>query len=73
MLPLKVEFKGRGGTDFAPVWKYIEEKGLMPKACIYLTDLYPCDWGEKPPYPVLWISTTSVTDVPFGHVTQIKV
>ena len=72
-LPLKVEFKGRGGTDFAPVWKYIEEKGLMPKACIYLTDLYPCDWGEKPPYPVLWISTTSVTDVPFGHVTQIKV
>ena len=72
-LPLKVEFKGRGGTDFAPVWEYIEEKGLMPKACIYLTDLYPCDWGEKPPYPVLWVSTSDVTDVPFGDVTQIKV
>ena len=72
-LPLKVEFKGRGGTDFAPVWKYIEEEKITPKACIYLTDLYPYDWGEKPPYPVLWISTTSVTDVPFGDVTQIKV
>lgn len=72
-LPLKVEFKGRGGTDFAPVWEYIEENRLNPKACIYLTDLYPSDWGEKPPYPVLWISTTDVTDVPFGQVTQIKV
>tara|TARA_Y100000361_G_scaffold70623_1_gene62453 strand:- start:398 stop:1522 length:1125 start_codon:yes stop_codon:yes gene_type:complete len=72
-LPLKVEFKGRGGTDFAPVWEYIEENHLNPKACIYLTDLYPCDWGEQPPYPVLWISTTDVDDVPFGEVTRIQV
>jgi len=71
-LPLKVEFKGRGGTDFAPVWKYIEEKNLNPKACIYLTDLYPSDWGEKPPYPVLWIATTD-EEVPFGEVTRIQV
>lgn len=72
-LPLKVEFKGRGGTDFAPVWEYIEENHLNPKACIYLTDLYPCDWGEQPPYPVLWISTTDVDNVPFGEVTRIQV
>ena len=72
-LPLKVEFKGRGGTDFAPVWEYIEENHLNPKACIYLTDLYPCCWGEQPPYPVLWISTTDVDDVPFGEVTRIQV
>lgn len=72
-LPLKVEFKGRGGTDFAPVWEYIEEKNLNPKACIYLTDLYPSDWGEKPPYPVLWIATTDDVEVPFGEVTRIQV
>ena len=72
-LPLKVEFRGRGGTDFAPVWEYIKENHLNPKACIYLTDLYPCDWGEQPSYPVLWISTTDVDDVPFGEVTRIQV
>ena len=72
-LPLKIEFKGRGGTDFAPVWKYIEEENLNPKCCVYLTDLYPCDWGEQPPYPVLWIATTDDVEVPFGEVTRIQV
>ena len=72
-LPLKVEFKGRGGTDFAPVWEYIEENNLNPKCCVYLTDLYPCDWGEQPPYPVLWVATTDDVEVPFGEVTRIQV
>ena len=72
-LPLKIEFKGRGGTAFAPVWEYIEEENLNPKCCVYLTDLYPCDWGEQPPYPVLWIATTDDVEVPFGEVTRIQV
>jgi predicted metal-dependent peptidase len=50
-----VKFKGGGGTNFAPVFKTIQEKNIRPTAVVFLTDLDGRFPTEKPPYPVLWV------------------
>lgn len=62
------EFRGRGGTDFRPVWQYIEENRVKPDAIIYLTDgrgqapgksRYPTLWALTPEGQRPWMSTTA--------------
>jgi len=65
-------FKGRGGTSFRPVFEYIKEKGVKTDLLVFFTDL----WGDqescqKPPYPVLWVSTEVAQKVPWGHVISL--
>ncbi|RMG25098.1 MAG: hypothetical protein D6732_22905 [Methanobacteriota archaeon] len=63
------EFKGRGGTDFIPVFEYVLENGLQPDLLVYFTDGYGSfpDQSQIPiDYPVLWVMTTSV-EPPFGE------
>ncbi len=63
------EFRGRGGTDFIPVFEYVLEKGLQPDLLVYFTDGYGSfpDLTQIPiDYPVLWVMTTSV-EPPFGE------
>lgn len=67
---VKIRAKGGGGTAFSPVFKMLEQKGIHPAACIFLTDLCCDDFGPKPDYPVLWISTYAST-APFGEVTMM--
>ena len=69
-LPLKVTYKGRGGTSFSPVIDHINTKHPGVSALVYLTDLESNDFGDKPPYPVLWV-TTSSTEAPYGEIIQI--
>ena len=69
-LPLKVTYKGRGGTAFSPVTEYINEKHPGVSALVYLTDLESSNFGDQPPYPVLWV-TTSSTEAPYGEIIQI--
>jgi len=69
-LPLKITYKGRGGTAFSPVTEYINEKHPGVSALVYLTDLESSDFGDQPPYPVLWV-TTSSTEAPYGEIIQI--
>jgi len=47
--------KGYGGTDFVPVFKWIEENKPYCKLLIYFTDLYGGFPKEKPRYPVIWV------------------
>ncbi|CAB4122468.1 VWA-like domain containing protein [uncultured Caudovirales phage] len=65
---------GRGGTDFAPAFKWIEEKGVNIKAAIYFTDLECSSFGPKPDYPVLWIVWPggSTRKPPFGDVIYME-
>ena len=54
----KWEVKGFGGTDFRPVFNYLDKHPeLTPNLLVYLTD--GCgDYPERPPsYPVLWMVT----------------
>ena len=59
-------YKGRGGTDFRPVFKDIEEKGLDISVLIYLTDSYGSFPETPPSYPVLWVINQPNREVPFG-------
>lgn len=61
---------GGGGTRFSPAFDWINEHAEDVAAVVYLTDLECSDFGEQPPYPVLWVSTTQ-RDAPWGMVTQI--
>lgn len=64
---LDIKPHGGGGTAFSPVFRYAEDNGIEPVACIFLTDLYCSDFGPEPDYPVLWISDGGDT-APFGEV-----
>jgi len=62
--------RGGGGTSFEPVLRKIEEEELQIAALIYLTDGYG-DFGEEPPYPVLWCIKGGFTGVPYGHEVHL--
>ena len=72
-LPLTLQARGGGGTDFRPPFRWIQNQELTPACLIYLTDLccsaYPCDPG----FPVLWakIGQWSFDPPPFGDVIEI--
>lgn len=61
---------GGGGTAFEPVFDWVEENHKEPCVLIYFTDLYGSFPREKPPYPVVWVSTTEQT-APFGETINI--
>lgn len=64
---------GGGGTDFRPVFNYIEDNDLQPSCLIYLTDLDCTSFPKaEPNYPVLWAQTGEGTrKPPFGDVIAI--
>lgn len=76
-IPLKLEPKGGGGTDYRPGFKWAEEKGLNPSCAIYLTDGYCCAFPDPPDFPVLWVlgglSPTEYFTPPFGEVLKMSV
>jgi hypothetical protein len=61
---------GGGGTAFSPVIRHIDEQGLEPVACVFLTDLYCSDFGPVPEFPVLWVSNGS-KKAPWGEVVAL--
>ena len=70
--PIQLEPKGGGGTDFRPVFEWVEENGVEPVCLIYLTDLFCHSYPNPPEYPVLWV-TDSRRTAPFGETVQIAV
>lgn len=66
---LDIKPHGGGGTAFSPVFRYAEEHGIEPVACVFLTDLYCSDFGPEPDYPVLWVSD-GAEKAPFGEVIK---
>jgi len=60
------KIKGRGATNFKPVFDYIQSYIDNPTVLIYFTDgdgVFPTD---SPPYDTLWIVDKNVS-VPFGE------
>jgi len=70
--PIQLEPKGGGGTDFRPVFQWVEENSLDPACLIYLTDLFCHSYPNPPEYSVLWV-TDSRRTAPFGETVQIAV
>jgi predicted metal-dependent peptidase len=72
-LPLKLNAVGGGGTDFRPVFEWVN-RGPVPCCLIYLTDLeYNRFPVHAPDYPVLWVQTGEWgRPVPFGEVVKLN-
>lgn len=71
-LPIVLHPKGGGGTDFAPVFKWIDDNSISPEALVYLTDTHGSCTIEQPSYPVIWASIVQdITEPPFGEVIYI--
>ncbi len=64
---LEVELKGGGGTDFRPVFKYIEDELDDVKLLLYFTDLEGFFPDISPNYAVKWV-TKKEKEVPFGEL-----
>lgn len=50
----RIPIQGRGGTSFTEFFKAIEEKKLVGKCNLILSD-GEAPFGEERPYPVLWV------------------
>jgi predicted metal-dependent peptidase len=77
-----IEFKpvGRGGTKFAPAFEWLKDNEPGISGAVYVTDLdvYSSDFGDEPPFPVLWAvhgdpreRTQRMANVPFGECIEI--
>ena len=65
--------KGRGGTDFRPTFRYIQENEYDARVVIYLTDGYGSFPSEEPDVSTLWISYgASESGYPFGSVVNLQ-
>ena len=54
-LPDEIAVKGRGGTDFRPGFAWLEEHGIRPGVCLYLTDMLCSSYPEtEPAFDVVW-------------------
>lgn len=67
--PLKM--KGGGGTDFRPVFEWVENEGVEPVMLLFFTDLMGGFPDNPPPYPVIWICTTDLVG-PFGETIKVE-
>ena len=65
--------RGGGGTDFRPVFRYVDEHPeLDPALLIYFTDGFG-DCPERPPaYPVMWLLTEDGREQPWGQSVHFK-
>lgn len=53
--PKAFEARGLGGTDFRPVFEWVDRIPEPPNFLVYLTDGCGPAPDQPPPYPVLWI------------------
>ena len=63
---LDYEIRGRGGTDFRPVFDYIDRYIDYPSVLLYFTDGLGTFPDDEPPYDLLWIMPEERA-VPFGE------
>ncbi|MGZ5209177.1 MAG: vWA domain-containing protein, partial [Sulfuricurvum sp.] len=68
---IEYSLEGGGGTDFTPVFKFIEMQLTPPKMLLYFTDLDGKFPMIEPHYETVWVAPV-MRDVPFGRVIEIK-
>jgi predicted metal-dependent peptidase len=68
---LPQEFHGGGGTDFRPVFDWIERRGNSPDMLLYFTDAKGEFPAIEPSYPVIWL-VKGKAPVPWGQRIQLN-
>ena len=72
-MPIKINPKGGGGTDFRPPFEWIAEQGMKPAYLIYLTDLRCSRFPDKPNFSVLWAHIgRQGRQPPFGEIISVS-
>ena len=72
-LPLRLEPMGGGGTDFRPVFEWIQRESIDPSCLIYLTDLEGAFPNAEPAFPVMWVvPRRTYYKPPFGQVVYME-
>lgn len=69
-LPTDIKVKGRGGTDFRPPFKWLEENQITPQYLVYFTDGYG-PFPNDPGYPCIWVMVNSDVNAPFGETIKM--
>lgn len=64
---------GGGGTDFRPVFDWIDQNNVTPDALVYLTDLMGSFPSDAPKYPVIWGDIHGYCNAPFGDTVVIPI
>ena len=70
-LALPREFRGGGGTDFRPVFEWLDKEGARPDLVLYFTDAQGRFPGREPPFPVTWL-VKGKGPVPWGERIQLN-
>jgi predicted metal-dependent peptidase len=65
------QFKGGGGTRFAPVFEAVEQAGWQPDLLVYFTDADGEFPTKVPSYPVIWL-VKGKQKVPWGQRIQLN-
>jgi len=68
---LEYEIRGGGGTDFRPVFEFIDQEINYPTLLLYFTDGDGRFPDVEASYDVLWVMP-EVKDVPFGEVVSLS-
>lgn len=70
-MALPDELSGHGGTDFRPVFDWVEQENRCPNILVYFTDAEG-DFPAAPPnYPVIWL-VKGKGAVPWGERVQLN-
>jgi predicted metal-dependent peptidase len=62
---------GGGGTNFEPVFHWVEEQGISPDLLVYFTDANGRFPAREPNFPVIWL-VKGRSPVPWGQRIQLN-
>ena len=67
------EIQGRGGTDLAPFFNWVDSVATDDATIILCSDMY-CYWDhiQEPWYEPIMVTSGS-TDIPWGHIVKLDV
>ena len=68
---MDIDIRGGGGTDFKPVFNWVQEQDSVPDLLMYFTDAEGLFPKAEPLYPVLWL-VKGKEAVPFGQRIQLN-
>lgn len=69
---LDIQYFGRGGTEFDPLFDWVEQNNINPDAIVYLTDGYAQWPQERTQWPTLWCITNTEMTPPWGEVLRLE-
>ena len=65
------QFEGGGGTDFNPVFEWVDQQDITPDLLVYFTDAEGEFPALQPNYPVVWL-VKGKAKVPWGRRVQLN-